>query len=163
LRCGRGAEWFLAKNSGNRLIWFCDVDLLLRKEMDRIQWADAAARCRAWNVEADVAASLAVLALVLPASSAAEAMNRLGLEPPAGRAAAADRWLVRLSSDPMFASAMSMNRRVQFRPARLLILGQLFFPPRRELASFYKGVPGWMVPLLYMVHPAVMAIRQLRG
>ena len=31
LRTGQDPAWFMARGAGNRFIWFCDIDLLLRK------------------------------------------------------------------------------------------------------------------------------------
>ena len=89
-------------------------------------------------------------------------MSRLGFETPVNHVTWMDRALLRYATRPQFARAMGMNKDVYFRPARLLFVGRLLFPPRRELFSFYRGAPGWAFPFLSIAHPFVILLRLLR-
>lgn len=162
LRLRRDAAWFCAPVTGNRLIWFCDLWLLLRGDAGRIDWSAVADRCREWNVTDDVAACLAILGLLLPDCGAAEIAGRLGIVLDAPRAALADRLLERLATARWFREAMDMHAELFFRPARLLFVARLLFPPPAELRAFYRRPARWTLPVLYLQHPFVLAARVLR-
>lgn len=152
LASGRGAEWFLRPGSGNRLLWFVDIALLL----DRLPELSALAhRIRTWNVVAPLATTLRVLDLVLPGSAAKRAAAQLDLE----------AWRPRPGSRRMHASVdriahgmgMTLGRTTTLRPARILQLPGLLVPPPDELAGFL-GRPSVGAGARWL-HPLRMAAR----
>lgn len=162
LRLGRDAAWFCAPATGNRLIWFCDLWLMLRKDGARIDWNVVGERCREWNVTDDIAACLSILEVLLPDSSAGAIAERFPVEPPAHRATLLDRLVERLATAGSLRKAMDMHADLFFRPARLLFLGRLLFPPPDELCAFHGCRSRWIVPVLYLLHPFVMLGRVFR-
>ena len=159
LRQGQPAPWFCQPRAGNRLLWYVDLDLLLRKEMNRLDWAAVRHRAAEWNVQADVEDTVRVLHRLLPDSPAAAAMERLGAE--AARPPAPGGWLEKFVRPGEGGGLMRMSSRFFFRPARLLFIGRLFFPAARELRAYHRN-SRWPLFLLYLFHPFHM-IRKLLG
>lgn len=158
---GLGDDWYLNPRSGNRLVWLLDLALAIEKHGPQLPWDEAAARVRAWNVKSPVAATLTVLARLLPASRAAEALRRLDLDawrPRAARGAMCR--LARRVTQPASA-ALRTNPRWTVRPARLAQASDLFFPSREELTAFYGGDRALV--LRRALHPLAMAKRLCGG
>jgi hypothetical protein len=162
LRSGHPVEWFCHSNTGNRLIWYIDLDLFLRKEMEHMDWDVLRRRAKEWNVADDVIESLRVMNLLLPDSPARAAMEKLStgavhtLPNAGGRL---DKFLQTPKGARAIDVLMRMDSNFFFRPARLLFLGSLLFPPPRELRTYY-GDTSWPLPLLYIRHPFHM-VRKL--
>jgi hypothetical protein len=159
LRSGHPVEWFCHSSTGNRLIWYIDLDLFLRKEMEHMDWDVLRRRAAEWNVAADVIESLRVMNLLLPDSPAGAAMEKLSpgaahTPPDAGG------WLDKFLQTPNGARTidvlMRMDSNLFFRPARLLFLGSLLFPPPRELRAYYGRPNPWQTPFIYLIHPLNM-------
>lgn len=172
LRQGRDVEWFCRPSAGNRLIWFADMALFLRKSMAELDWQVLRDRARTWNVVEDVCDCLRVLDLIAPESPAREALNKLQegerlaaqsdlVQPPIERHPV--RSASRLSAlDRLLDWAMRMNAAMLIRPIRILLIGRLFFPSPRRLLSYYGIRATWLLPWLYLRHPFHM-IRKLLG
>ena len=155
LRSGHPVEWFCHSNTGNRLIWYIDLDLFLRKEMELMDWDVVRRRAAEWNVAADVIESLRVMHLLLPDSPAGAAMARISqgaASPPPDTGSWLDRFLQTPRGARTIDVLMRMDEYFFFRPARLLFLGSLLFPPPRELRA-YCGNTRWPLPLLYIRQP----------
>lgn len=163
LRSGYPAEWFCRRTSGNRLIWFIDLDFFLQKEMEHVDWQVVAARAREWNVVRDIEDSLKVLGLVLPGSRADEVLKRIGFQKTsdAGRQRAMERFLQTPRGHRVLGRMMEMHPDFIFRPARLLFLGHLLFPSRRDIREYHRARAAWPLPLLYLVHPFHMLLKLL--
>jgi hypothetical protein len=139
--------------SCNRLIWFLDLALFLQRQAAALDWDGLWLRMGEWNVSRPVATTLGLLRALCPASGADDALKRLDLEPflaggPDGRPD--EKWV-----------PAGVNKSVVIRPARLRQLGQLFFPPPDELASFYRIRPTAAMPLVRLAHPVRMLTRLL--
>lgn len=162
LRSGHPVEWFCHSNTGNRLIWYIDLDLFLRKEMEHMDWDVIRRRAAEWNAADDVVESLRVMHLLLPDSPAGAAMEKLSpgaaqTLPDAG--GWLDRFLQTSRGAQTIDALMRMDESFFFRPARLLFLGNLLFPSPRELRAYY-GNTRCPLPLLYLRHPFHM-VRKL--
>jgi hypothetical protein len=162
LRQGYPAEWFCGRSTGNRLLWFMDIELLLKKE--RLDWATVASRLRRWNVENEVAECLRVLCVLNPESTAGHALEKLGLSRKSGRAPS--RMFAALfgsrAGQRTLENVMRMHPALLFRPVRILLVGRVLFPSPDRIRKFY-GAPGkWIVPLLYLVHPWTLLFRLFR-
>jgi Uncharacterised nucleotidyltransferase len=153
LRSGHSAEWFCGRHSGNRLLSYVDLDLLLRKEMEGMNWDAVRARAEEWNVGSVVTETLEVMRFLLPDSPAPVALERLGRGAPVREAGG---WLARglrtRAGVRVVDLLMKMNADLVVRPARLLFLGGLLFPSPGELREYYRGSP-WPLPVLYLRHP----------
>ncbi len=161
LRDGKPAEWFCRAASGNRLLWYLDLALLLRQDLPRLDAALVRERAVAWGIAEEFRDSLRVLARVFPESPATAALERLSRpgEPaaPAGRRAEG-----RSGSGPDRRMERGMNMSRWFiRPVRLRLLGGVLVPPPEKLRAYYRA-PRWAVPLLYLWHPFHMAGKIIR-
>jgi len=153
LKHGLPPEWFCRASSGNCLIWFLDLELFLRNEMDHLDWQAIAVRSREWNVADEVIQCMEVLRALQPESVAAAAINRLGgtIEMPAQKTGGV---LFRTKAgERLIERSMQMNKFLFIRPVRLLMIGRLLFPPPRLLLRYYGTERAWLAPLLYLVHP----------
>ncbi len=139
---GRGlpAEWFCGRRVGNRLLWYVDLDLFLRQELDRLDWALVRQRALEWNATPEIVDTLRVMSLLLPESAAAALVASFtpdAVRPPA------NGWLEEVLQSGEEGSGkdrlMRMGSRFFFRPARLLFLGRLFFPAAGDLRAYYRG------------------------
>lgn len=170
LRQRREAEWFCRPITGNRLLWYADIALFLRRHADAFDWAALRARLFDWNVAEDVRDCLRVMDLVAPESPARSALTRLfgagstpqpaAREPappatrqgPGGRQRATDRFLN---------WSMRMNRVLLLRPIRVLLIGRLLLPGPERLMACYGCRSRWRLPWLYLRHPFHVARRLL--
>lgn len=159
---GLPPAWFCGHRAGNRLVWYVDLDLLLRQDFDRLDWSVVRQRALEWNVMPDIVDTLRVMNLLLPDSAAAALVERF--KPDVLRPST-NGWLEKQLQSGEGAGGqdglMRMSSRFFFRPARLLFLGRLFFPASRELRAYY---PVCRCPLflLQLWHPFHM-IRKLFG
>lgn len=164
LRNGFAPEWFCDPAAGNRLLWFLDIELFLRKNQDRLDWPVVAERMQRWNVCDDVQDGLRVLRLLRPGSSAEFALERLGDSAPAGisRPGMSSRLLRSETGQAWLARAMRTNPRFCFRPIRCFLMGRSLAPsPSRLLGYHGKTNPAWL-PWLYFIHPFHMIGKMLR-
>jgi hypothetical protein len=163
LRQGRPAEWFCGRSTGNRLLWFMDIELLLKKEMERLDWAAVATRIRDWNVEDEVSECLRVLCVLNPGSAAGRALEKLGLPANETRGSSVSVTLFGTpTAQRMLEAGMRMNPALLFRPARILLVGRVLFPSPDRIRKFYGASGRRIVPLLYLVHPWVLLFRLFR-
>jgi len=163
LQRGFPAEWFCRPASGNRLIWYVDLDLFLRAEQERMDWNAVRRRAAEWNILPDVLDSLRVMSLLLPDSPAAAAIQILS--PGAAGASASRGPRARFPPPPREVRGMDflmrMNSVLRFRPARLLFLARLFFPAPRDLRAYHRN-SRWPLPVLYLRHACHMPGKLLR-
>jgi len=160
LHRGYGAEWFCGDVSENRLLWFIDIDFLIKKYAETMNWSVIAERCRNWNCLEDVITTLSVLKVLFPDSSADMALARLGgIEIPGE--SFLERMLFTERGMKIFERSRKMHRELVFRPARLLFGLELLFPSPVRLKSYYGLRHGWMLPLIYMWHPFHIALKQI--
>lgn len=152
---GERASWFCRAITGNRLIWYMDVQKYLEKFSPVLDWAALRESSNRWNISDEIFQSLEVLDRLLPDAQAAAALRRLGHEPARVRKSNRNipQWVMRW---------MKADEGVTIRPARLLNLGSLFFPAPRTLRNFYDGSRVPLV-LLYLWHPVRMTARLWRG
>lgn len=132
LALGQPAEWFLSPASGNRLLWWLDIALLL--EHHRLDWQFCIDRIWRWNIIKPVAITLRLVARFLPASKARQALANLKLDtvhPKLGRKAMR-RFVIRNSRRFMSPNAAT------WRPGRLVELPDLLFPQPDDLAAFLE-------------------------
>jgi len=160
----RDAVWFCRPNAGNRLLWFADIALLLRKSMDDMNWQLLCERAALWNVTEDVCECLSVMDIVAPGSPARSALNRLlpgaqrdavlNTGDPQSVEAHSEGEFARLTvTDRLLDWAMRMNPAMSIRPIRILLLGRLFFPSPRRLLVYHGVRTPWLLPWLYLRHP----------
>ncbi len=164
LRSGFPATWFCSPATGNRLLWFLDIDLFLRKQRDILDWGIVSDRIRRWNIADEVVDCLRVLQLLLPGSPAEDAIQRLGhpRHARATRHGAYPRWLLAKRIRSWLEGSMRMHPRFFFRPIRCFLIGHILMPsPRRILGYHGKINPLWL-PWLYLTHPFRM-IRKMLG
>ena len=131
---GQSVEWFLHRASGNRAIWWLDIALLIEESVEPIDWDVCIERMSRWNIVKPVAMTLRLVARLMPASKARDALRRLKLDtvhPKLGRKAM--RRLVIKSN----ARWMRPGRSV-WRPGRLAELPDLLFPTPDDLAAFLE-------------------------
>ncbi|MBU0678508.1 MAG: nucleotidyltransferase family protein [Verrucomicrobia bacterium] len=162
LRTGQTAEWFCRPATGNRLVWFCDVFLLLAKREDELDWEVVRRRIEEWNVRDEVAEVLAVLGLLRPDSAAGkDAISRLrsATEVPSGGLCRTDRFLGSKAGQRLVERLLPMNRTFLFRPVRLLSLGRLLFPSPDHLLCYHSAGKRWMLAVLYVWHPVHMLLK----
>lgn len=128
------------------LIWFCDLDLLIRRQADRLDWDELLRRAREFRWAAALLAALQ------------GAQERLGTPLPQGflevLVEAEDRQAARLverKADPRqtratrvwnFLSPLDWQ-------ARLRLLLAIVFPTPAYVRWRYKPWPGWLWPLCY--------------
>ena len=179
LRSGYPVEWFCGRTTGNRLLWFMDIHLLLRKERDRLDWRVVAERIRQWNAAEEVMECLRVLDQLHPNSAAAKAIERIGFPEaivgvPASvktspRTMPASRFsfgsgmshsqgpLARLlkteAGQTLLERSMRMNPVALIRPIRLLLIGRILVPSPKRLLRYYGTDSRWRLPWLYILHP----------
>lgn len=164
LRNGFAPEWFCDPAAGNRLLWFLDIELFLRKHNGRLDWPAVAERMRRWNVSEDVGDCLRVLRLLRPGSAAEVALERLGDCSPAGisRPGMVARLLRSETGQAWLERSMRTAPRLCFRPIRCFLLGRSLAPsPARILGYYRKTNPAWL-PWLYFKHPVHM-VRKMLG
>lgn len=134
LALGQPAEWFLSPASGNRLLWWLDIALLLEQSHEPIDWQVCMERIARWNIAKPVAITLRLVARFLPASKARQALACLKLDtlhPKLGRKAMR-RMVIRNSRRFMSPNAAT------WRPGRLAELPDLLFPSPDDLAAFLE-------------------------
>jgi hypothetical protein len=134
LALGQPAEWFLSPASGNRLLWWLDIALLLEQTQEPIDWQKCIERIWRWNIIKPVAITLRLVARFLPASMARQALASLKLDtvhPRLGRKAMR-RFVIRNSRKFMSPNAAT------WRPGRLVELPDLLFPKPDDLAAFLE-------------------------
>ena len=134
LALGQPAEWFLSPASGNRLLWWLDIALLLEEATEPIDWKVCVERIWRWNLIKPVAITLRLVARFLPASKARQALANLKLDtvhPQLGRKAMR-RMVIRNSRRFMSPNAAT------WRPGRLAQLPDLLFPLPDDLAAFLE-------------------------
>lgn len=132
LALGQPAEWFLSPASGNRLLWWLDIALLLEHSQDSLDWKTCTERIWRWNIIKPVAITLRMIMRLLPASRAREALIHLKLDsihPQLGRKAMR-RMVIRNNKRFMSPNAAT------WRPGRLAELPDLLFPTPDALARF---------------------------
>ncbi len=164
LRHGFPPEWFCDPAAGNRLLWFLDIELFLRKKQDVLDWPAVAERMRRWNVSGDVTDGLRVLGLLRPGSLAGGALDRLGVAPPAdtSRPGGLSGLLRSRTGQAWLERAMRTAPGLCFRPIRCALIGRSLVPsPARLLGYYGKRNPAWL-PWLYLRHPFHM-IRKMLG
>jgi hypothetical protein len=161
LQQGYPPEWFAKRITGNRLLWFMDIQLLLKKEWANLDWAAVTRRMNQWNVVVEVAECLHVLRVLNAESAASHALEKIGLSNVHG---AKSGWI----SSVLFGSragrcllenVMRMNPALLFRPVRILLINRLLFPSSRNLLKFYGVSNSWCAPALYVIHPFVLLLR----
>ena len=54
LSSGKAPEWFASAMTGNRLTWFLDVHLFLKKYGDELDWDAVNKQAQRWNILAEV-------------------------------------------------------------------------------------------------------------
>ena len=134
LALGQPAEWFLSPASGNRLLWWLDIALLLEEATEPIDWKACIERIWRWNIIKPVAITLRLVARFLPASKARQALANLKLDtihPQLGRKAMR-RMVIRNSRRFMSPTAAT------WRPGRMAELPDLLFPTPDDLAAFLE-------------------------
>ena len=165
LRGGFPAEWFCSPASGNRLIWFLDIDLFLRRQIDDLQWAVISERAQRWNVVADVRDCLRVLRLLQPASPADTAIRRLDRHLPDATTADMEQTGQRtvgarlLASGPvrrLLERAMRTDSEACVRPVRGMLLARTVVPSPARLLQYYGKTHRLWTPWLYIWHPLHM-------
>jgi hypothetical protein len=164
LRRGRDAAWFCRPNTGNRLLWFADIALLLWKKQAEIDWQVVRERAALWNVTEEVYECLQVLGLIAPESAAKAALTLLHATPIADRPAEQQPEGERLRltvGDRILDWAMRMNPSLLIRPIRILLIGRLFFPSPGRLLAYHRGRTPWLLPWLYFCHPLYVVGRML--
>jgi hypothetical protein len=159
LRAGRPPAWFFTRTGGNRLIWFLDLWRLLDAMAHATDWPALAARVREWNILDEVSSTLALLDRVFPESPARVALARLDLPEPVAPATALERVSLALA-DRASARATAMSRRAFFRPSRFLSFIHAIFPRPGDLLRYHRSRSRALLPLLYLVHPPAIILRQ---
>ena len=153
---GYPAAWFCRPGAGNRLTWFADIGLFLKKNMTALDWPTLRERAGRWNVTDEVAECLRVLQTLAPDSPADEALARMGI-------GAAPIRVVRPAAPETAARhldwAMRTNPVLLVRPIRLLLSGRLFFPSPGRLRSYHAVRHAWLLPWFYLRHPFHMAAK----
>ncbi len=129
LALGQPPDWFLSPASGNRLLWWLDIALLLEKA---INWEISIERISRWNITKPAAITLRLVARFLPASRARQALANLRLDTihPQLGSKAMQRMVIRNSRRFMSPTAAT------WRPGRMAELPDLLFPAPNNLAAF---------------------------
>ena len=162
LRKRRPASWFCGRHTGNRMLWFLDIELFCRKHRNNIDWRVFRERVEKANATLLVGETLAVLRRIDPDSAAKEIPELAALSAPfhktgaaiaTGREGPVRKWFLK--------RLIEVGTHTAFRPIRLMFLAQLLFPRRTELLGFYRRKHPALLPLLYLVHPVVMVLRLL--
>lgn len=179
LRSGYAAEWFCGPAVGNRLLWFLDIELFLRKERDNLDWCVVAERAREWNVSDDVINGLRVLALLQPGSLADDALERLGNQPKAAFTRTASAPDTGSQSMPrqrrtilhhvlgskagtrFLERSMQTNSLLLVRPIRLFLVGRMLVPSPAQLLRYHRKTNRLWLPWLYLLHPFHMLRKML--
>ena len=172
LRRRYSADWFCRASTGNRLLWFVDIALFLRQNMEHLDWEVIGQRIRAWNVSEDVCTCLSVLDLLAPEAPARAALKKLQVDgiyplpsdPVQERPAESP---TRNSSRPSGSGrlldwTMRMSPFLLIRPIRILLIGRILLPTPSRLLGYYNVRSRWLLPWLYVRHPFHM-IRKLLG
>lgn len=154
LRTGAPPAWFVASDSGARLIWYLDVQRHLEAHAATLDWPDLGRRILRWNIGDEVSTVLRVLDLLLPGSHARAAIAHLGIEPAA---AASDPAAGPGACEPPAALPSALPGLV-IRPQRLAAVCALLFPSPQQLVRFWR-MPRSLLLLLYLLHPFRMALR----
>jgi len=156
LKARRAPGWYCGAGTGNRLIWFVDLQRYLMRHADSMDWTSLRARSEQWNVVDEVGDTLRVLDLLLPGSRARAALGALGISPAAAGGHASAGWRERLA-----ARFMTAGNDLVFRPARLMTMRSFLFPSPSSVLRYYGSSNRWMLPILYVRHPFHMARRLL--
>jgi hypothetical protein len=152
----RPLAWFLHPGSGNRLLWWMDVYLLLALCGDDMDWPRMAADVRAWNIAAPVATTLTLVEQLFPDGHAHTARTRLELN--VWRPQPGSVLLRRMTARVGHRRGAGYHPRAGFRAIRLAQLVDLFFPPRPTLRAYYGNGAS---PGRRITHPWHMAGRLL--
>jgi hypothetical protein len=158
---GQPAAWFARPTSGNRLIWFADLDRYLRAHAGTLSTERLVACMKAWNVREDVVCNLQVLGRLDPGGPANLLLDALGEARPVADDAAPRRespWRER-----WMASLLRPDEGLVIRPARLLTLGPLLLPSPSRILGYYGRTSAWALPWLYVRHPFHMGRKLLAG
>ncbi len=180
LRNGFAPEWFCDPAAGNRLLWFLDIEIFLRKHKTLLDWPAVAERMERWNVFDDMMHCLRVIKALQPESQAEYAMERLGgssLETDsmrnassivAGKAKSArrkgilDRGLQSAAGQALLARSMRVNPMLFIRPIRLFLVWRILAPSPSRLLKYHGRQKRLWLPWLYLVHPFHM-LRKMLG
>lgn len=170
-RNGFAPEWFCDPAAGNRLLWFLDIELFLRKYKDLLDWPAVAERMQRWNIADDMLNCLGVLALLRPGAEAEYAIRRLDEHLPDAAATGTRQTGQRklsarlLRSRPvrrLLARAMQTDTATCVRPVRGILLARTMVPSPARLRQYY-GKTRWLwTPGLYLWHPFHMLRKLLR-
>lgn len=180
LHGGYSAEWYCGSAVGNRLIWFMDIELFLRKEKDNLDWAIISERAFEWNVIDDVMNCLRVLQLLQPSSEAEYAMGQLGcrlstavstlktstpdtavkVKQSVRRHGVLDCILRSRAGLLLLERSMQTNSMVFIRPIRVFLLWRSLAPSPSRILGYYGRKKCLWLPWLYIIHPFHM-IRKL--
>lgn len=164
LRNGLAPEWFCDPATGNRLLWFLDIELFLRKHNDLLDWPAVAERMQRWNVSEDVVDCLRVLRLLRPESSAGCALDRLGDSSSMAilRPGALSFLLRNETGQVWLKRSMRTAPCLCFRPVRCVLIGRILTPSPAKLLGYHgKKNPAWL-PWLYLLHPFHMLRKMLK-
>lgn len=167
LRGGYAAEWYCRMMTGNRLIWFLDIELFLRHEKENLDWLVVSERSQEWNVAEDVMNCLRVLALLQPASQAQHAMERLGGSrreagpTTARRTGMMDRILRSSPGRALLERSMNVSPTLLIRPIRLFLIGRILAPSPTRLLRYHGRQSRLWLPWLYIIHPFCMLRKML--
>lgn len=134
LALGESHEWFLRPDSGNRLLWWLDIALLLETPSEGLDWETCRSNLLEWNISAPVAVTLHLVARFFPKSRAREALALLRLESFRPRCGG---WAVRCLLRRTSIASMRPNAR-NWRLARLAQVPDLLIPSSLELAGFLR-------------------------
>lgn len=160
---GEAPSWYCGGATGNRLRWFHDLHSFIGRLGETLDWNLVRQRAIAWNAMSDLESTLRVLATLLPGPRVDEALRRLGVTEPRSPAGATGL-IGRIDRSPLgrrlLAASLEPNRRLTFRPIRLLLLARAFFPSSKQLSGFYREARPLRRSLLYLTHPVRMFLRQ---
>ena len=159
LKRGCTPEWFCRHTTGNRLLWFADIELFLRRYAAELDWPALRARIQAWNIGEPVVTCLRVMDILLPSAEAQAAMEQLELQAHSKARTAAP---VRPARLEQLDGLTCMHPLFRFRPVRLLDLGRLLFPCPAELRRYYRPHTKAALPWLYIAHPFRLLAKALR-
>lgn len=78
VRKGAPPRWFCRPVTGNRLIWFMDIQRFLEQREEELDWEMARENSNRWNISDEIFQSLEILNRLMPDDCAARALGRLG-------------------------------------------------------------------------------------
>lgn len=135
---GKVEDFIFDPISGNRLIWFVDLWLIINTYRDKLNWDKILHKSSEWGTDGTVLSVLSILRSLVPEIGFIPTLALPLREGMKGRGEIIYKLITSKRGSKFFMPLLKKSPTAQFRPIRLLSILRYYFPPSDYIRRYYR-------------------------